>query len=420
MDIEKINIVSGPDATATQPQLPVPRAQMAVQKINNIGGSILTNAEKFAHMQRVSNLFAASSLVPSHFAGNMPDCFVAANLAERLGVDIFALMQNIYVVHGRPALTGQMITALINKSGLFSTLQFSFFGSGENLECKCFAMKKAEGIELSQTVSWRDVKKNGWDKEKKGMKSKWETLPKLMFQYRAATWFGRVHCPEVLFGLKSVEEVEDIEGVQIVEAVAEIEPASVPEIENAKGIKPVDDNNTDKIKKDNDINNTEKPKKEKKEDNNTNQIACDDELVGYSGDKEIWQTALPLNVDKPQEEKKEEKAKRARTKKAKKEDDNGWELEPDKVPKDKKQDKPPKLLTKTEFSTRLVTLKRSFYGRGGAEDYNRIVNNMEVPDIVNTLLAPEQQAELIARLGDSLDKIKVNPIYANNNRNVLV
>ena len=51
------------------------------------------------------------------------------------------------------------------------------------------------------------AKKEGWY-QKGG--SKWQTIPELMLSYRAYAFFGRVYCPEIMMGLQSAEEVEDV------------------------------------------------------------------------------------------------------------------------------------------------------------------------------------------------------------------
>jgi hypothetical protein len=58
------------------------------------------------------------------------------------------------------------------------------------------------------------VKAEKWDAPKgygeKQQVSKWVTMPELMFMYRAATFFGRAHDSDLLMGMKTVEELEDI------------------------------------------------------------------------------------------------------------------------------------------------------------------------------------------------------------------
>ena len=53
--------------------------------------------EGFQLLQRISNMFAKSSLVPKNFQGNLPDCAIAVNMAQRLNADPLMVMQNLYV-----------------------------------------------------------------------------------------------------------------------------------------------------------------------------------------------------------------------------------------------------------------------------------------------------------------------------------
>ncbi|MEG2268721.1 MAG: recombinase RecT, partial [Acinetobacter sp.] len=67
---------------------------------------------------------------------------------------------------------------------------------------------KAYGIPLveSSKISMEMAVKEGWY-TKNG--SKWKTMPEQMLRYRAASFFGRVYAPELLMGLRSVEEEQD-------------------------------------------------------------------------------------------------------------------------------------------------------------------------------------------------------------------
>ena len=40
--------------------------------------------------------------------------------------------------------------------------------------------------------------------------SKWKTMPDVMIQYRAASFFGRMNCPDMIMGIYSQEEVLDM------------------------------------------------------------------------------------------------------------------------------------------------------------------------------------------------------------------
>lgn len=162
----------------------------------------------FALMQRAANLLAASALVPEIFRGNVANTTIALEMAHRIGASPLAVMQNLYIVHGKPGWSAQFIIAAINSTGKFSPLRFAVTGEGDDKGCIAWATENATKERLeSPRVSIDMAKKEEWV-DKKG--SKWKTMPELMLRYRAATFFGRLYAPEVLMGMKTVEEIVDI------------------------------------------------------------------------------------------------------------------------------------------------------------------------------------------------------------------
>ena len=55
------------------------------------------------------------------------------------------------------------------------------------------------------------AKKEGWF-QKAG--SKWQTMPELMLKYRAAAFFGRLYAPEIMMGMHTEFEIQDIQPVK--------------------------------------------------------------------------------------------------------------------------------------------------------------------------------------------------------------
>ena len=191
--------------------------------------SVFLNVARFEHAQRVARVLAESTMVPQHFQKNTGNCIIALNLAQRLEVDVFMLMQSLYIVHGRPGIEGKLVIALVAGNGRFGHLQYKFEGNGKTEKGverpgKCIAsakdLKSGQIIE-GPPVTWEMAVAEGWTKGKSfrdgsgEMPSKWQTIPQLMFMYRAATFFARVHCPGALFGLKTSEELEDMQLVDI-------------------------------------------------------------------------------------------------------------------------------------------------------------------------------------------------------------
>jgi hypothetical protein len=190
------------------------------------GISIITDIPVFEHMWRIARIFAASDIVPKQFVGNEPNCFIAVEMSNRMGINPVALMQNMAIVNGRPTLEAKLITALINDSGmLIDNLEYEIEGTepGWNkagnkpvdatYRVRAHAVKRSTGERLyGEWISWDMVIGEGWQ-AKNG--SKWQTMPGQMFHYRAASFFSKIYCTNITLGMQTREEMEDITPVAI-------------------------------------------------------------------------------------------------------------------------------------------------------------------------------------------------------------
>jgi len=232
--------------------------------------------QSFELMQRAAKLLSSSTLVPVAYRaviektdryGNVTDsrenpnalanAVVALNMAQRMGADPLMVMQNLYIVEGRPSWSSQWIIAAINGCGRFSPLRFDIKALGkrkveyvtfvwenkqrreerktveiEDKVCVAWAVEngvtipqfapedlkeyggvygccKEYGVPLveSPEVSIELAVKEGWY-TKNG--SKWQTMPDVMLRYRTASFFGKLYAPELLMGLQTVEEAQDV------------------------------------------------------------------------------------------------------------------------------------------------------------------------------------------------------------------
>ena len=150
-----------------------------------------------------------SDLIPKAFAGNIPNCLIALNLANRIGADPMMVMQNVAVIHGKPSLSASFLIACFNMTGRFTPIQYRFTGEGTDRTCvaHCLYRETGETIE-GPPVSIGMAIAEGW-MAKTG--SKWKTLPDLMQRYRAATFLIRTVAPEIALGLHTSEEIHDME-----------------------------------------------------------------------------------------------------------------------------------------------------------------------------------------------------------------
>lgn len=166
--------------------------------------------QSFELAQRGAKLLAASTLVPKEYQGNLPNCVIALNMASRIGADPLLVMQNLYVVHGRPGWSAQFTIACFNQCGRFSAMRYKFTGTEgkDDWSCQAYATEKETGeLIFGPVISIAMAKKEGWY-SKNG--SKWQTIPQLMLMYRAGAWLARTHAPEISMGLQTTEELHDV------------------------------------------------------------------------------------------------------------------------------------------------------------------------------------------------------------------
>ena len=61
----------------------------------------------FAEAYKIGKVYAGSGVVPAAYAGKPRDCAIAVDMAARMGVSPLMVMQQLYVVTGKPSWSGQ-------------------------------------------------------------------------------------------------------------------------------------------------------------------------------------------------------------------------------------------------------------------------------------------------------------------------
>lgn len=200
----------------------------------------------FSVLVRRAEAYAKSKLIPVAFQDNVANCIMALELAERLRISEMAVMQNLYVVHGKPGWSSQFLIACINASGNFSKLRFRVTPGEKKGDIVCVAYaidRETKELIEGPPVSLEMAKAEGWS-TKSG--SKWQTMPDLMLRYRAATFFARLYAPEVTIGFVTAEEAEDLSPVraaieQVSPFTRDEEPEQVPEAPSEPDREPGED-----------------------------------------------------------------------------------------------------------------------------------------------------------------------------------
>jgi hypothetical protein len=190
---------------------------------------------------RMASALSRSTIVPKDYQGEsgIANCVVALEMSQRLGISPMLVMQNLYVIQGRPSWSASYLIGSINRSGLFSPLRYKFEDRGvkdveytysvgygkdrttktgvvkgvRDTACRAWAKEKETGeVVEGPEVTMEMAIKEGWY-TKDG--SKWKTMPETMIRYRAAAFFCRMYCPEIAMGLHTADEVEDFSPVTV-------------------------------------------------------------------------------------------------------------------------------------------------------------------------------------------------------------
>jgi hypothetical protein len=164
---------------------------------------------KFEHAARVAGMLCKANMLPKQYKNSVADCLIAFNQATLMKIDPMLFMQKTYPVGGKIGIESQLAIALANKAKVFTdVIQYEFTGKpGEDdWTCRAFAHTTATGVLCEETCSVQDAKDMGW--WSRGG-SPWPKQTKKMLRYRSAMNLIRLYCPEVLFGLDSVEDLQD-------------------------------------------------------------------------------------------------------------------------------------------------------------------------------------------------------------------
>ena len=219
---------------------------------------------QFETMQRVCKMFSYSELVPDMYKATfenapanadeatiknvqlknkmaetkaMANCMIAIEIASRIGASPLMIMQNMTPIYGKPSWSSKFLIATVNTCGRFNSLQFRFTEKGNlgvvdyveyawngrtkapitkqfdgkkimDIECVAYTTEKGKDEILEGSpISIRMAIQEGWY-TKNG--SKWQTMPKQMLMYRAASFWTNAYAPELSMGMKTIEEQQDI------------------------------------------------------------------------------------------------------------------------------------------------------------------------------------------------------------------
>ena len=182
-----------------------------LQRIDSLEQQVAVRpAEASAFGEQVwkrAGAIARSTVIPKRYQGKggQANVFVAMEIADRMGLGAFEVMQNLNVIQGTPSWSSSYAIGLANQRGPFKgPIQFDV--DEKAMSVTAYATIRETGKRVEYTVTMEMATKAGWTSNalyKNG-------LGLHMCHYRSAVFLIRLHCPEVLFGMQTTEEVEDV------------------------------------------------------------------------------------------------------------------------------------------------------------------------------------------------------------------
>ena len=224
-------VENGQEIATTQPAKIPPREIRVVHDDGPLAN--LLDTGRFEHMYRIASVMGMATVLPDHLRLDpktkaplsdervKANCTLVVNQALRWGFDPFALAGESYVVGGKLAFQGKLIAAVVNaRAGIEGRLSARYNdGKGNDLKVTISGKfpDEPEAREIEVTVGEARTPNEMWNKD-----------PRQKLWYTGAIKWARRHCPEVLMGVLTDDDVERIHDRGNSDAVRVIDSEVIP------------------------------------------------------------------------------------------------------------------------------------------------------------------------------------------------
>lgn len=170
---------------------------------NGLSG-LMRQAEAMDAAHKLATVLCNTQMVPQTFRGKPDDGAAAILYGAELGLKPQQALQQVFVIHGQPAIYARTMVALLKGKGYkFKTLE----SSDESVTVRGVA---PSGEQESSTWTIDRAKKAGYTSNKR-----YQTDPQAMLYAKAASEVSRRLAPNVLLGIKYAAEDLELEPVKM-------------------------------------------------------------------------------------------------------------------------------------------------------------------------------------------------------------
>ncbi|GAB2964112.1 hypothetical protein [Saccharothrix stipae] len=197
---------------------PSPAAEVAVPQQPKPPVPLVGQLNDLDQAYRYAQALAQSSLLPKDLIGKPANVLTIMLYGQQLGLTPMQAVQSIYVVNGRPSMSGQLWLSKVREAGhkMFIPCVTCGFApdqhtpdTGHRYEsdhteqrCTVTIVRKDTGEQHSETFTWAEGERAGLTR-----KDVWKSWPKRMLLWRAVSNCATVICPEVAQGWGAEDEV---------------------------------------------------------------------------------------------------------------------------------------------------------------------------------------------------------------------
>lgn len=160
--------------------------------------------QTFDQLVTFAEMAAQSELMPKDYRGKPANIMIAVQMGSELGLAPMQALNSIAVINGRPGVWGDGLIGLCRQSPLCEDIQERIEGEGDARMAVCVA-KRRDASPSTGRFSVADAKRAGLF----GKAGPWTQYPDRMLQNRARGFALRDAFPDLLRGLKTVEELRD-------------------------------------------------------------------------------------------------------------------------------------------------------------------------------------------------------------------
>lgn len=174
---------------------------------------------------KIAECLARSEMIPQNYRNKPESVLVAIDVARQVQMSPLMVMQNLYVIQGKPSWSSNYCASVIKTN--FLNVKVELSGEGDERGCRITATDKNNNFCEGTRVTINMAKQEGWY-NKAG--SKWKTMPDQMLIYRSYSFFARAYCPDKLLGIHDEFENLDISKIESQPAVNPFEEVVEAEV----------------------------------------------------------------------------------------------------------------------------------------------------------------------------------------------